>query len=146
MTLKVSTGLRNQLLDGGSLKAALAGGLIKIYTGPVPASADDAVTGTLLTTVSLAGSGTGIDLGVAAGGTIPKDPSQSWSGINVATGTAVYFRHVAAGDDGTLTATSKRLQGTCGTAGADLNMSSVNLVANAPQVIDAANFTMPASA
>lgn len=52
MALRISTGLRNHLLSGGSLKAALQGGRIEIYTGTQPASADDAATGTLLVTIT----------------------------------------------------------------------------------------------
>jgi hypothetical protein len=53
---------------------------------------------------------------------------------------------VAAGDTGVLSTTQKRLQGTCGLAGADMNMSSVGLVSGATQTIDAATLAMPASA
>jgi len=50
MALRLSSGLRNFLLEGGSLKRAFAGGKIKLYTGSQPASANDAVSGTLLCT------------------------------------------------------------------------------------------------
>jgi len=144
MTLKVSTGLRNAMLDTQSLKAALALGFIKFYTGTPPATADAAVTGTLLVTISLNSTATGLSLAAsAASGTIAK-AAEVWSGVNAASGTATYFRFVAAtGDDGTLSTTQKRLQGTIGTAGADLNLSSVNLTAAATQTIDAANITLP---
>ncbi|RZL88830.1 MAG: hypothetical protein EOP82_21680 [Variovorax sp.] len=144
MTLKVSTGLRNAMLDTQSLKTALALGFIKLYSGAVPATADAAVTGTLLTTISVNSTGTGLSLATAAAsGTIAK-ASEVWSGVNAATGTATYFRFIAAtGDDGTLSTTQKRLQGTVGTSGADLNLSSVNLTATAVQTIDAANITLP---
>lgn len=52
MTLRVSTGLRDFLLDGGSLKDALQGGQLLIYSGAQPASADSAPTGTLLATIT----------------------------------------------------------------------------------------------
>lgn len=144
--LNVSTAMRNQLLDGGSLKSALASGFIKIYSGTPPASADAAVTGTLLCTISIASGGTGVNLGTASGGSIPKAPAETWSGVNAASGTAGYFRWVAAGDTGVLSSTEKRLQGTCGLAGADLNMSSISLVSGATQTIDAATIAMPATA
>ena len=48
MAIRLSTGLRNFMLEGGSLKQALANGFIELYSGTQPASADDAVTGTLL--------------------------------------------------------------------------------------------------
>lgn len=145
-TLKVSTGLRNQLLDSGNLKAALAGGLLLIYGGAEPVSADDAATGTLLCTISAGGTGAGLNLGAAAGGSIPKAPAQTWSGINVASGTATHFRYVAAGDTGIASTTALRLQGNVGTEDAALLLSAVNLVNGAPQVIDAVTLTLPASA
>jgi hypothetical protein len=63
--------------------------------------------------------------------------------VNAASGTAGYFRFVAVGDTGVLSTTQARLQGTIATAGADLNLSSVNLTSGADQTIDAANFTLP---
>lgn len=55
MTLRISTGMRNHLLAGGSLKNALSGGRMEIYSGTQPASADAAKTGTLLVTITNAG-------------------------------------------------------------------------------------------
>lgn len=52
MTLRVSTAARNLVLSGGSLKDALQGGKILIYTGAQPASADAAPTGTLVATIT----------------------------------------------------------------------------------------------
>jgi hypothetical protein len=55
MTMRLSTGLRNFLAKEGGLGDALSGGIIEIYTGPQPASADAAPTGTLLCTITSAG-------------------------------------------------------------------------------------------
>lgn len=52
MTLRISTALQNWLLGGGSLKSALENGRIEVYTGSQPATADAAVTGTLLVTIT----------------------------------------------------------------------------------------------
>ena len=54
MALRLSKGLRNFLLEGGSLKRALANGAIEIYSGSQPTTADDAVAGSLLATITLA--------------------------------------------------------------------------------------------
>lgn len=54
MSLMFSTGLRNFVGMYGSYKRALQGGVMKIYSGSAPATADSAVSGTLLCTVSLA--------------------------------------------------------------------------------------------
>lgn len=53
MAERLSTGLRNFLAQHGSLKKAFEGGVLKIYSGSQPSSADSAVSGTLLCTVSL---------------------------------------------------------------------------------------------
>jgi hypothetical protein len=137
MTLKISTGLANKKLDTGSVKSIMAGGLIKIYTGTEPADADAAVTGTLLVTISIGSTGTGINFDTAAAaGVLAKAPAETWSGVNAATGTAGYFRHVASGDTGASSTTQARIQGSVGTVGADLNLTSVSLVSGATQTID----------
>ncbi len=56
MTLKYSTGARKYMLDDGSFRDAFNNGRIEIYTGTQPATADAAVTGTLLCTLT-SGSG-----------------------------------------------------------------------------------------
>lgn len=48
MTVRLSTGLRNHLMGGGSFKDALEGGRIEIRSGSQPASGDAAASGTLL--------------------------------------------------------------------------------------------------
>lgn len=52
MTLRISTALRNHILQHGSAKSALQNGAIEIYSGSQPATADAAVTGTLLATIT----------------------------------------------------------------------------------------------
>jgi len=50
MALRLSTALANHVLQHGSLKNALQGGKIEVYSGTQPTTADAAVTGTLLCT------------------------------------------------------------------------------------------------
>ena len=52
MALKKSTGLAKYLLGTGNVKKCFTGGLIKVYSGAAPATADAAVTGSLLYTIS----------------------------------------------------------------------------------------------
>lgn len=130
MAIKESTGLRNYRQVTGSLCAALTAGFIHIYDGAEPATADAALGGaTLLCTISVASSGTGITLdAVAVDGVASKPSGVVWSGENVATGTARFYRYVAPGDDGTLSTTQCRVQGRIAVAGADINMTSTSLV------------------
>ena len=138
MTVNVSTGLRNGVLATGSLRSLLNGGTIKIYAGTPPATADAAVgAATLLCTISLNSTATGITLdATAAGGVIPKTPAEVWSGVNAATGVAAWFRHVAAADDGTESVTQPRIQGAVALSGAAVNLTSLNLTSGATQTID----------
>lgn len=67
MALRLSKALRNFLNEGGSLKRALSGGKLLLYTGSQPTLADDAVAGTLLCTYTAA-SGTHTAEVLATGG------------------------------------------------------------------------------
>lgn len=147
MTLKASTGLRDGMLATAPVKTQLAAGFINIYAGTAPATADDAIgAATLLSTISINSTGTGINFDAAAsGGVLSKAPAEVWSGVNVASGEATFYRHVAVGDDGTLSATQPRIQGNVGVAGADLNLSSTTLTSGATQTIDNYSVAMPAS-
>jgi hypothetical protein len=143
MAFKLSTGLRNSMLDGLSFREALADGFIKIYGGTPPLTADAVASSQLLCIISDNNSGQGVDLDPAAAGAISKAAGQAWNGVNLTGGTATHFRYVGNADTGVASTTEKRLQGTCGTSGADMNMTSVNLTLGATQTVDAANFTLP---
>lgn len=151
MAYQISTGLRNILLGSASaasatsasLSTAMNLGFIRLFAGTVPVSADAAETGTLLCIISNASTATGLTLDPAVSGTIPKKASEVWSGVNSNTGTASYFRWVAAGDTAALSTTQARIQGLIGTVGADMNLSSVSLTSGATQTIDTFNWTLP---
>lgn len=146
MTIKRSTGLNNHMMTTGSFKAAMDGGYLRIYAGPVPATADDAITGaTLLCTVSNNATATGLTFnGTASGGAISKTTAEVWRGVNSATGTASFWRLSATADAGAASTTEPRLQGTVGTVGNDLNLSSVALTSTVSQSIDSFNVGLPA--
>ena len=145
MALKLSTGARDHLLITGPMKTALDGGVIRIYNGTPPATADAALSGnTLLCTISDNSTGAGLNMNtVSAGGVLGKSTSQVWAGSIVANGTASFYRFVPIADDGTLSTTAKRIQGTVGTAGADLNFSSVTFVSGNSKSIDTFDVAQP---
>ena len=144
MTLKASTGLRNKILDTGSLSSRLNLGFIKIYSGSPPATADAAVTGTLLCTISNASGGTGLTFESAAvAGVLAKKSSETWSGVNAAGGSAGYYRHVAVGDTGASSSTEERVQGSIAVAGADMNLTNTTLSNGATQTVDYYTLTLP---
>jgi hypothetical protein len=148
MTMRLSTGLRNAVLNGGSgngIKASFAGGFINIYSGSQPAAADNAATGTLLGTVTVGGDGaTGINFDAAAGGVLSKAAAESWEFVGLAAGIAGWFRLYVSGDGMGSSTTAKRLDGAIGTSGAELNLSNLNIVVDQVNTCDSFTVTMPA--
>lgn len=145
MAIQLSSGLRDHMLLTGSFKSGLDGGLLKIYAGAMPATADADSSGlTVLCTISLDATGTGITFGsTVTAGILTKNTSEIWRGQISASGTATFFRFMAIGDTGTLSTTAKRVQGTVNVVGADINFSSVNFIAPNYKVIDSLNVTLP---
>lgn len=136
---------------GGSLKDVFKDGVLKIYSGSQPSSPDSAVSGTLLVTVTLSSGafvagafGNGLEFGDAASGAISKASGATWSGAAVASGTAGYFRLCAnATDAGGASTTLPRIDGSIGTSGADLNMSSTTITSGQTYTIDTFTITLP---
>lgn len=129
-TVKSSTGLAAYMMVTGSAKEAFDGGFIIVYdSATIPATADAAVEGDSIWTISLNGDGTGLTWdATAVGRALVKPTSASWSGATAA-GTATYFRIVGPTDDGTLSTTQPRIQGVCGsTAGVDFYLADPNLI------------------
>lgn len=258
MSLRLSTALRNFLLQHGSIKQALQNGVMEIYSGSQPASADSAVSGTLLCTVTKAsgsrtaevlatgtvtltggsagsintvtvnsvnlipqgavpyntslnqtaadlaaainkglsspeyvasasgavvtisampGSGAGpntfvvtatlttitasyanmsggvdavngLSFNNAASGAIDKNSSETWSGVNVASGTAGWFRFkgsIADAGSADSAAAYLRLDGAIATSGAEYNVSSTTLTAAATHTVTSFPLTFPAT-
>lgn len=141
-----------QCIAGGSMKDIFKDGVLKIYSGTQPASADAAATGTLLCTLTSSsgaftpGSPTnGLRLGTSTSGVLGKLSGQVWSGVNSATGVAGWFRLYAnAVDSGALSTTLPRIDGSVGTSGATLNLTSVNLTSGVTLTIDTVEITFPA--
>ena len=148
MTVRLSTGLRDKLLNGGAsggLKNAFNLGFIAIYSGPQPLTADSAASGTLLGTVSVGGAGTGLTFGNSASGTIAKTPAEDWKFVGLADGTAGWFRfYPAAGNPALSSATEARIDGNIATSGGDLNISNIAVKIGVPNTVDVFQFTMPA--
>ena len=144
MSLKLSTGLRNGMLDANPFKTLLDASRLKIYSGSPPADADQA-EGTLLVSIGSAHADTHCHFLASAVAGVLSKAANVWSGVASQTGTATHFRLVVNTDTGVLSTTEIRMQGTIGTSGADLNMSSVAIVSPATQTVDTFDLTMPAS-
>ena len=101
---------------------------IEIRSGAKPATPETAASGTLLATVAVSGSFT------ASGGSITAaDPA---SVTVAASGTAGHFRVKTSGG-------TAKIDGTVGTSGADMNLSSVALVAGGTVDLGVPTFTVP---
>lgn len=131
--IKSSTGLAAYMMVTGSAKGALDLGFIRFYSGAEPATADAAVTGTLLWTVSVGGDGTGLTWdATAVGRAMVKPTAAAWSGATTA-GEIGYFRISGASDvPGDISTTHPRIQGSVGsTAGSDFYMSNPTVTTDA---------------
>lgn len=151
MTIRLSTGLRDRLVGTTGFSSTFANGVIEIYTGAQPASADAAVTGTLLGTVTLnsgaftPGTATnGLTFAAPSGGVVSK--SGVWSFNGVANGTAGWFRLKGnAVDAGGVSTTAPRLDGTVAVSGGDMAISNITIAVGAPNTVDTFTWTQPAS-
>lgn len=142
MTVQYSTGLKAAIAVSDDMKATLDGGFIFYFSGPVPASADDAVDGStvMLAKFSVGGDGTtGLTFeATATDGVLTKTAAEAWESTAAATGTATFFRHCAAADAGTaISTTAPRVQGTLGTTSAsDAQLVSTSITASQSLSID----------
>lgn len=144
MALRFSTGLRNGILNSTGIKEAMTDGVIRIYSGAQPATADSAVTGTLLLEVTVNGGAfahgsptNGLEFDAPAAGVLGKASAETWRGTGLANGTAGWFRFCAnPTDSGGISTTLARIDGSVARTGGDLNLSNVNIVVGVPNTID----------
>lgn len=149
MSFRLSTGLRNKVLDGGTsggFKGSLNLGKIAILTGTQPTSPDNPATGTLLGTVTVNGAGTGLTFDASSAGVLSKAAAEAWKFTGLADGTAGWFRFYEAGDTITnSSSTAARLDGSIGTSGAELNLTNLSILTGQVNTIDTFTITQPAS-
>lgn len=127
MALTVTVAAANSM--GTALATAIgSGSLIRIYSGTKPATPETAATGTLLATVTVTGSFTS-----ASGVLTAADPA---SVTPAASGTAGYFRLLTS-------AATAILDGTVGTSGADMNLSSTAISTSSPLDLGVPTITVP---
>ena len=86
----------------------------------------------------------GLEFGDAASGAISKASGDTWQDQGLAAGTAGWFRFCAnPTDSGAASTTLPRIDGSVGTSGADLNMSSTSVTVGATYTIDDFTLTLP---
>ena len=148
MALRLSTGIRQALLDTADFQSEFALSFINIYTGTQPASADDAASGTLLATIysNNPTDTIGISFDSPIAGTISKAVAETWAGTALLTGTAGWYRlFEAGGNPAILSTTESRVDGNISTSGANMNMSSTTITSGTVQTVSTFDVTLPAS-
>ena len=145
MSLKISTGLRNNMLVTGSFKALMDTCTLKIYAGTEPLTADDACANTLICEIFKDNDGitTLTFEPTAADGVVTKNVTEVWAGTNAVTETATFYRLELAADDQLLSTVHNRVQGTVAVAGGELNLTSVALTQSSVQNIDFYSIALP---
>jgi hypothetical protein len=147
MSYKISTGLRNHLAVTGSLRAAFnADSRLSIYAGTEVATADADATGATLLCVITGPASAGLAFEpTATSGVLAKSAAQTWSGTNLASGTATWFRLETLGDTRGASTSALRVQGNIGTAIGDMVMVQNVLTSGNVKTIDGGGLTFPAS-
>lgn len=142
---KFSTGLRNAMMGSSGCKALLTGGTLRIFSGTSPLSADDAEDGTLLMELTAGGTGAGLTFAEPTDARLSKATGEVWmTNSTEASGTATYFRFVAAGDDPLDSSSSSiRIQGTVGEVASDMNVTDPEITSGEPWVLNHFRIGLP---
>jgi hypothetical protein len=148
-----ATGTYSAITDanGGSLADIFNGGVIDIYSGTRPTSADNTASGTLLGTITknggtfIAGTLTnGLRFDVAADGSIDKPSTDVWQFTGVAAGVATWFRlRGNAADSGASSTTLPRIDGSIAAFGGDATLSDTNITVGKVYTSSKCKFTWP---
>lgn len=117
--------------------ARFAGGSIRLFTGEPPSAPSAAEIGTMLGIVSINADGTGLQFS-AATAYVYNPPADRWAFKALESGTAGYFRLVAPGDMGLVSANALRIDGTIGApfSGADMEWETPAVTKDATYQLD----------
>ena len=155
MALRLSTGLRNNLLGdgtGNSFKALFLNGVLEIYSGNQPSDPDAIESGTKLVRITVDGGAftpgaatNGLEFDAATAGAISKAAAEAWQGAGLAVGTAGWYRFYTNAYTTGASTTAIRFDGNVATAGSQLDLSSTAIKVSLPITIDTFKVTLPAS-
>lgn len=153
MAARNSTGFAAALLGPQSFEQIFQNAAIEIYSGPQPASADAAPTGTLLARITRNGGAwapgapdNGLSF-VRSGRYASKNGGHVWRMRGLATGTAGWFRIRGNAPDSGASIVAPRLDGAIGTVGAigdyQLLLSSTAITPATDVVVPSFFYTIP---
>lgn len=148
MAIRLSTGLRNKLVgtDGAGFGEIMNNGVLDIFTGAQPVSANHVETGTKLVRISST-SGTaaedGLKFGTTGDGTLTIG-TPAWTGVVLVDGVAGWFRFYGSGGVAGTSSTAIRFDGAVGISGSDLDLTHTNLAAGATLTIKSGTVIQPA--
>lgn len=152
--LRLSTGLRNNMLGGSSgdsFQNLFSGGVMRIYSGTQPADADYAETGTLLLEISLGGatfvpgasSTNGLTFDDPSAGVIEKAAAEDWQGDGIATANAGWFRFYSSERTLGASSTAVHFDGSIATSGGQLSMTNTLITASVTTIVTSFSVKMP---
>lgn len=151
MSLQVSTRFKELILGTNSFADIFDGGIIQLYSGPQPASADMPATGTLLGVVTNLGQSW--SPGGSAGGLLfsqdgmwaRNHPSQNWMMTVTTTGTVGWFRLAGKlADTNGLSYSAPRMDGRVGAGtGVEMHLPSTALTVGQTLPIQQFYFSFP---
>lgn len=150
--IRLSTGYRDLLLGTEAFRGIFERGVMHIYTGNQPPTADSAVTGTLLGQVTEDGGSfdfgspdNGLLFAAPDEGMITKDPGQTWRFTGLASGVAGWGRLMGNDLDSLGSSTSlPRIDFSIGQSGADLILTNTTITTGASHTIDQFRYRIPA--
>ncbi len=149
MSFRLSTGLRNAMMDTDGFKGAFDGCKLCVFSGAIPANADaDEGSGVKLLEITVDAEAFAthpLHYGTPAGGSIDKSSSETWQGEGLANGVAAWFRIYGPTVITGASTTAVRLDGTVNTSNADMIMTNLSVAAGAITTVDQAEFTLPAT-
>lgn len=133
-----------------TFKDVFRNGVIRVYSGSVPATPDaEEGAGTLLLEISVSSgvvtpgtAANGLNFDAVVDGVLSKS-ADVWSDAGIATGTAAWYRMY---DNGRITgasSTAKRCDGLVSSTSVTFILSSTTITLGATTTLDTANFTMP---
>lgn len=149
MAEKTSTIFANEQL--AAMRTAFANGVLAIYSGSQPASADAAETGTLLCLITNNGqpftagnAANGLNFDEPSGGRMDIASGETWSGTALESGVAGWFRFYDNAYVTGASTTARRFDGAISTSNtAELQMADPTMTAGDTQTVDSLPIIYP---